>query len=83
MSKIHLRANKLTGTNRPVALCAAKDVGGKIHANKRETYRFMASEIVGYDDYRNIDTKQRCAHCDGAMPAHNVKRVALGLRSWF
>lgn len=80
--KIHLRSNKLTGTNRAIALCAARSAGDKIKTNRRTTYKFMASEIVGYDDYVNVPSKERCFHCDSLMQAHNVKRVALGLRSW-
>lgn len=81
MAKVHLRANKLTGTNRPVALCAALSINGKIHTNKRTTYRFMASEVVGFEDFKATPDRERCAHCCAALPAHNVKRVALGLQS--
>ena len=84
MAKVHLRANKLTGTNAAVALCAARTIkgGSKIGANRRATYVCMASEIIGYDEYKLRASKDRCAHCDNAMAAHNTKRVALGLRSW-
>ncbi len=80
--KIHLRSNKLTGTNRAIALCVARSVAGKIKTNRRMTYKFMASEIVGYADYVNVPSKERCFHCDSLMEAHNAKRVALGLKSW-
>lgn len=82
MAKTHLRANKLTKFNVPVALCASKTINGKIYANLRQSYRYMASEIVGYDDYKNVASKDRCAHCDGGVSRYNDKRVALGLRSW-
>lgn len=82
MAKIHLRANKLTGENRAVALCAVRTINGKLRTNHRETYRYMASEIIGFDDYKKIANKDRCAHCDGLIPSHNAKRLALGLRNW-
>jgi hypothetical protein len=82
MAKTHLRSNKLTGTNSPLALCAAKPLSGKLTNNARTTYRFMASEVVGFDDYKNIPSQDRCAHCDQAIPYHNIRRAALGLRVW-
>lgn len=82
MAKTHLRANKLTGTNEARALCASLLVNGKVKSNKRETYRFMASAIVGFDDYCTLDTAERCAHCDAAIPAASERRVNVGLREW-
>jgi hypothetical protein len=83
MAKIHLRANKLTSTNAPLALCAAKPKNnGKLTNNARSTYRFMASEIVSYDDYKNTQISDRCAHCQQEIPYWSAKRVALGLRPW-
>ena len=62
--KIHLRRNKLTETNRPVASCAARDgVAGKMRRNTRSSYQFMSSPIVGLDEFIATPEADRCAHC--------------------
>lgn len=62
--KIHLRRNKLTGLNSAIASCAAKHAGaGKLVRNTRSSYQFMASEIVGLDEFLTTPVANRCAHC--------------------
>lgn len=62
--KIHLRRNKLTGLNSAIASCAAQNAGaGKLTRNSRSSYQFMASEIVGLDEFLATPVADRCAHC--------------------
>jgi hypothetical protein len=82
MAKIHLRANKLVDeTTRPRAVCASQiGSNGKIKNNGRDTYRFMASEIVGRLEFAKVDAKDRCAHClDTGLQMRNVFRKQNGL----
>lgn len=80
MAKIHLRANKLTGENRARSICASKVVNGKVYNNSRATYRFMASEIVGLDEFKNLPENDRCAHCmEAGLIKRNTERRAKGL----
>lgn len=60
--KTHLRRNKLTGSNSPVSFCASRGIGGgKMVRNTRSSYQFMASAIVGWDDFMASDNQ--CMHC--------------------
>lgn len=79
--KIHLRANKMNTTEIAYSACASRHSGnGKVRANNRKTYQFMASEIVGYDDFKNVPTIDRCAHCmDAGLIIRNRQRKAKGL----
>lgn len=79
--KIHLRRNKLTGLNSPLAFCAAKVAGpGKCRSNSRSTYRFMASAIVGREEFLAAPAADRCAHCvDAALIYRNARRREKGL----
>lgn len=81
MAKIHLRANKLNGTNRAFAVCASKQVGnGKVNFNSRSTYKYMASEIVDFETLRGVSKADRCAHCmDIGLQRLNVRRRNEGL----
>lgn len=81
MAKIHLRANKLTGNNAPIATCAARmSSPGKVKFNTRRTYRFMASEIVSRAEFAAVADKDRCAHCmDMGLKLRNAMRKAEGL----
>lgn len=64
MTKVHLRRNKLTETNRPLAVCASQSSGnGDCRTNGRSTYRFMASEIVGLPEFLATPATARCTHC--------------------
>lgn len=77
--KIHLRANKLTETNRAKAMCSTKMVNGKCKSNSRDTYRFMASEIVGFLTFREVSPAERCAHCvDMGLSIRNRLRKDKG-----
>ena len=79
MAKIHLRANKLTETNRAKPFCATKMVNGKCKSNDRDTYRFMASEIVSFVEFRNVPAADRCAHCvDMGLSIRNKLRKNNG-----
>ena len=77
--KIHLRANKLTETNRAKPFCATKMVNGKCKSNNRDTYRFMASEIVSFLEFREVADIDRCAHCvDMGLTIRNRLRKDKG-----
>lgn len=78
--KIHLRANKLTETNRAKSFCATKmTANGKCRSNDRDTYRFMASEIVSFNEFRNVASADRCAHCvDMGLAIRNRIRKERG-----
>jgi hypothetical protein len=77
--KIHLRANKLTETNRAKSFCASKMISGKCRSNSRDTYRFMASEIVSFLEFRNVPSADRCAHCvDSGLAIRNKLRRDRG-----
>ncbi len=82
MAKVHLRCNTTKNGKPPMALCAANPAGGMVRFNARATYRYMASEIVGFDVYKSIPSSARCAHCVDALPSFNRKRVAAGFREW-
>lgn len=76
MPKIHLRANKLTGTNEARALCASRSIGGgKNVANARSTYVEMGSEIVDWATFKTLPAAQRCAHCTTAALAKRDKAL--------
>lgn len=79
--KIHLRANKLTGSNEPIAICASQfNAAGKVIGNKRTTYRYMASEIVGRTEFKDVASADRCAHCmDMGLAMRNSHRKRNGL----
>ena len=62
--KIHLRRNKVVPGKSAIASCAARSSGaGKCVNNSRSTYRFMASAIVGFDEFLATPVDDRCAHC--------------------
>ena len=80
MAKIHLRANKLTETNSPRAVCASyRTPDGRCKFNNRDSYRFMASEIVGFLKFREVPSADRCAHCvDNGLVIRNRIRKERG-----
>ncbi len=80
MSKIHLRGNAKTDTNVARAICSLKSVGnGKVRANGREKYQFMASEVVSFSAFREVPTADRCAHCvDVGLIKRNKQRKLKG-----
>lgn len=80
MAKIHLRANKLTETNSPRSVCSSyRTPDGKCRFNDRKAYRFMASEIVSFADFRNVASADRCAHCvDNGLIIRNRIRKERG-----
>jgi hypothetical protein len=80
MTKVHLIANKLTGQNAAFALCASRSLGkGKVVHNSRETYRYMASEIVSLNDFLTKPVDVLCAHClDKGLIRRNLHRRLAG-----
>ena len=78
--KIHLRANKLTETNTARSVCSSyRTPDGKCRFNNRYAYRFMASEIVGFLKFREIDPSERCMHCvDNGLIIRNKIRKEKG-----
>lgn len=78
--KIHLIANKLTGTNVAYALCASKPVGnGKVRRNSRSSYQFMSSEMVDIEGFKETPAADRCAHCvEQYLIKRNKARAAKG-----
>lgn len=80
MTKVHLIANKLTGTNVAYALCASQPVGnGKVRRNSRSSYQFMASEIVDEASFKATPAADRCAHCvEQYLIKRNKRRAAKG-----
>lgn len=81
MAKIHMAANKGTNGQAIYARCAGQSLAnGKVRPNNRSTYRFMASEIVSYADFRNVSADDRCAHCmDMGLEVRNRQRKEKGL----
>lgn len=60
--KVHLRRSKIVDGKTPLASCASRAAGaGKCNSNGRATYRFMASEVVGFDAFLASDNQ--CQHC--------------------
>jgi hypothetical protein len=80
MSKIHLRGNAKTDTNVARSICSLQSMGnGKVRANGREKYRFMASEVVSFTVFREVPSADRCAHCvDMGLIKRNKQRKAKG-----
>ena len=79
MAKIHLRSNKLTGKNVAMPSCASKIINGKVYYNNRDKYRGMSSEIVGFKEFREVASNNRCAHCvDIGLIYRNKHRQAKG-----
>lgn len=80
-TKIHLRANKLINTDRAMAICATQRVAGRgVRYNGRSTYKFMASEVVSFEDFKNVPAADRCAHCmDRGLIVRNRQRREKGL----
>lgn len=79
MAKVHLRANKLTGDNYAKPFCATRYVNGKCQLNSRSTYRFMASKVVSFAEFRDVPAADRCAHCvDVGLAVRNRLRKERG-----
>jgi len=79
MSKIHLRRNKNVELA-SIAACATNPNINKARRNGRNTYQFMASEIVGWEQFKNVPAADRCAHCvDAALVIRNRQRKAKGM----
>lgn len=81
-SKVHLIANKLTGTNVAYALCASKPAGkGLVRRNSRSSYQFMSSEMVDEATFKATPAADRCAHCvEQYLIKRNKNRAAKGLK---
>lgn len=78
--KIHLRRNKMISTTEARPVCATNPYREGSRFNSRSTYRYMASEVVGYEDFKNVPAEQRCAHCvDMGLVIRNRQRKAKGL----
>ena len=81
MSKIHLRGNAKKEANDVArSICSLRSIGnGKVRANGREKYQFMASEVVGFLTFRDVKSSDRCAHCvDMGLIKRNKQRKAKG-----
>jgi hypothetical protein len=77
--KIHLRRNK-NPEIKVLAACASNPYVSKARSNGRTTYQFMASEIVGWDQFKTMDSSLLCAHClDAALVIRNRQRKDKGL----
>jgi cellulase/cellobiase CelA1 len=77
--KTHLRINKLTGINAPIAVCSGFAKNGKIRLNNRNTYADMTSPIVGLTEFVATEEKQRCVHCvTEGLNWRNRQRKAKG-----
>ena len=78
--KIHLRGNAKSDTNIAKSMCSLRSIGnGKVRFNSRNTYSFMASEIVGFLTFRELSSTERCAHCvDMGLAKRNSQRKAKG-----
>lgn len=79
-TKTHAARNKNTDTKGFQALCATRsDSNGKVLRNSRSTYQFMASKIVLLNDFRNVASEDRCAHCvEAYLELRNRQRAAKG-----
>lgn len=76
-SKVHLRQGK-DGTT----ACASRGVDGrgKVLRNSRRTYQFMASKVVGPNEFVATPASARCAHCcDRFVPMMVARHKRLGL----
>lgn len=79
MRKIHLRRNK-EGTGASIAACATNPNVAKARRNFRQTYQFMASEIVAWPEFKVLPDNCRCMHCvEAAKVIVNRQRKAKGL----
>ena len=79
MTKIHLRRNKDI-TKATVTACASNPYVAKAARNGRRTYQFMASEVVGWDQFSTTDSRLLCAHCmDAALVIRNRQRKEKGM----
>jgi len=82
MAKVHLRRNKNhhiaeIGT---IAACATNPHLSKARRNARQTYQFMASEVVGWDQFKTMDSSLLCSHClDACLTIRNRQRKAKGM----
>jgi len=79
MAKIHLRRNK-NPEIKVIAACATNPYIAGSRRNGRATYHFMASEIVGVEDFKKVAPSDRCAHCcEAALVIRNRQRAAKGM----
>ena len=79
MSKIHLRRNKNVEIAN-IAACATNPYVAKASRNQRSTYQMMASEIVPWEEFRNISALDRCVHCvEAALVIRNRQRKVKGM----
>jgi hypothetical protein len=79
MRKIHLRRTK-EENEVVIAACATNPHIKGARRNGRNTYQFMASEVVGWNEFKTMDRSQLCAHCiEAALVIRNRQRKAKGL----
>ena len=77
--KIHLRRNK-NPEIKVLAACASNPCIDGSQRNQRASCQFMASEIVGWEDFQLVPAADRCMHCcDSALIIRNRQRKAKGL----
>lgn len=78
MARTHLRRNK-DETTSPVAACASNPYVNKAHRNGRDTYQFMASEIVPWSVFKTLNHATLCQHCmESALIIRNRQRKVKG-----
>ena len=81
MSKIHLRRNKMEKVTEARAVCSTNPYIQGSRPNGRQTYQFMASEVVSWDEFQAVNPADRCAHCvDMGLVVRNRQRQAKGLQ---
>jgi len=79
MPKVHLRRNK-NPEIKVIAACASNPYIEGSRRNGRATYQFMASEIVGFEEFKKVAQADRCAHCcEAALVIRNRQRKAKGM----
>lgn len=77
MAKIHARQGK---NGSPACAARGVDSRGNVVRNGRQTYQFMASEVVGPNEFVDTNPADRCAHCcDRFTPMMNARNARLGL----
>jgi hypothetical protein len=80
MAKIHSRRNK----NPEIAnipLCATNPRVATHYRNNRVTYQDMASEIVGWAEFKLLDDNVKCAHCVEAAKIMAARQKAEKLKA--
>jgi hypothetical protein len=74
--KIHVRQTK---TGKPACSIGYVTKEGICIPNGREKYQYMASEVVGVEEFRQVPDAERCAHCSNKFTSMlNARRLKAG-----